>query len=158
MDPHEKLVYSSGKAYSPSIRSIRHTQDAPSYLLQLSYQELFRESGKVEPRLSRLLGHISLHENVARWQAEVETGLQSFNDGKEAVLSKKAPKSNHAFHLEQKADRGRVKATLSTLVEFQAFMREQIDSKEAIFVVTEDVCSDCDSEAELGSEETRSNE
>ena len=158
MDSHEKLVSSSGKAYSPTIRSIRHTQDAPSYLLQLSYQELFRESGKVDPRLSRLLGHISIHENVARWQAGVETGLQSFTEGNEAVLSKKAPKSDHTFHLEQKADRVRVKATLSTLAEFQAFMREQIDSKEAIFVVTEDVCSDCDSEAELGSEETRSNE
>ena len=148
MDSHEKLVSSLGKAYSPRTTSTRHVEDESTYLLQLSYQELFRESEKAEPRLSRLLSHISLHENVARWQQEIETGLPPFAKEKEDVFSKTSPASSNAFHLGQKANRVRSKATLSTLAEFQAFVREQIESKKFVIFTTEEVCSDSDSEAE----------
>ena len=148
MDSHEKLVSSLGKAYSPRTTSTRHVEDESTYLLQLSYQELFRESGKAEPRLSRLLGHISLHENVARWQQEIETGLPPFAKGREDVFTKTSPAPSNAFHIGQKANKVRSKATLSTLADFQAFIREQIENKEFVLLTTEDVCSDCDSEAE----------
>lgn len=158
MDLDENSVSSSCKAYSPRTRSVLHAKDAATYLLQLSYQELLRESEKAEPRLSRLLGHVSLYENVAHWQTEAETGLRPFDKGKADVTSEILPASSNAFDFGQKANRVRSTATLSTLAEFQAFICEQMESKKVVTVMTEEVCSDSDFEDELGSDETYSDE
>ena len=158
MDPYENLASSSGKAYSPTTRNDLHAKAAATHLLHLSYRELFRESEKAEPRLSRLLGHISLYENVARWQTEVVRGLLPFVKLKPEEASGTSLASSNALELGQKANRIRSTATLSTLTEFQAFVREQMESKNIVTLTTEEVCSDSDSEEEWGSDNTYSNE
>jgi hypothetical protein len=148
MDLYKNLASSSGKAYSPSTRNALQDQAAAVHLLQLSYRELFRESEKPEPRLSRLLGHILLHEDIARRQTEVARGLLPFGKFKVEEVSGPWQASSNALELGQKANRIRSKATLSTLAEFQAFIREQMESKNIVTLATEEVCSDSDSEEE----------
>lgn len=148
MDPCENLTSSSRKAYSPTTRNVLRAKAAVNDLLQLSYRELFRESEKAEPRLSRLLGHLSLYENVARWQAGVERELLPFVKLKLEEVSGTSPASSDALELGKKANRIRSTATLSSLAEFQAFVREQMESEKIVNVTTEEMCSDSDSEEE----------
>ena len=120
-------------------------------LLKISYMEMLYESNRSEPRLNRLLGHVSIYDNVNRWCTENAEKLSHFE---ERIKRQKAqstlkstlecPKNTNQSH----------SVKIRKLAEFQATICAHTEAETQKTVITEDILSKSDSEDEFDSEET----
>lgn len=124
-------------------------------LLQVSNEEILREEKSQEPRLRRLLGHISTFENVSRWRTENEQKERiAKTDQRNEFKNSQAPKSQYRSSI---APSGST-LKLRTLADFESAICAHVVAEKQTTVFTEEVTSDIDFEDENDPDETQDDE
>jgi len=110
---------------------------------QISHMEILQEGTRPEPRLRRLLGHISTYDNVEQWRM----------DNQQQIFLAETARYQKAqiVPLPKPTCRATVSSSdpqlkLRTLAQFQAAVRSHFEVEKETTVSTEEVLSDSDSE------------
>jgi len=129
---------------------------ATKHVLQKSHMEIVTERSSSQPRLGRLLGHISAYDNAHRWCSENGDQIAQSEQEARDIRDRIEQKNDHFYQ----QNRYRSKS-IQTLAQFQAAIRSHFESESQTVVTTAEVIPDCDFEvnpADEDSDETHSNE
>jgi hypothetical protein len=110
---------------------------------QISHMEILQEGTRPEPRLCRLLGHISAYDNVEQWRRDNQQKIFLAETARyqQAQIVRLAKPTCQAT-----ASGSESPLKLRTLAQFQAAVRSQVEVDKETTVSTEEVLSDSDSE------------
>ena len=137
-------------------RSEMPTMLATTQLLKFSHMEILYEIVKAEPRLGRLLGHISIWDNVERWRTKNEEKISCVEDQMKCKKVQLTP--NSALVYQNSKHQAHSIPKIHTLAESQAAIQAQMKFDRQATVISEEMFSESDSEDEFDSEETLGNE
>jgi hypothetical protein len=131
-------------------------------MVQVSYIELLSEQARPEPRLCRLLGHVSIYENATRWQRQTMEKIElPFVDEKEKTTREAASgaESGQRWPLTTSVDNSQHVQTFS---EFQTMVRSNLENAPLCTVTTTEMTGDSEegdgSDGGEGSEESEGRE
>jgi hypothetical protein len=113
-------------------------------ILQVSHMELLYEGARPEPRLRRLLGHASAHENAGRWcQENKRKSIFYIRDDKEKAQEETATAGDS--HQNGMSLKSPTKVQrFGTLSEFQVAIQSQIQHRQLVIVNATEVDGDSD--------------
>lgn len=120
-------------------------------LCQLSHMAILHEGMRPEPRLRRLLGHISTYDNAERWRTENQQQIYDFEMARHNN-AQKLLKLKPAYQSSIIPSGPTLK--LRTLAEFQVAIGAHLQAEQQTTVSTEEVFLESDSEEEADSSET----
>jgi hypothetical protein len=146
-----------------TITRIRPTKNQPRFIMdrmaQVSYIELLSEHMRPEPRLRRLLGHVSIYENATRWQWQMMEKIElSFIEERERMTRDAATRAGNGQHgpLTTTIDESQ---RVQTFSEFQAMIRSSLENLPLCTVTEKEMTEDSkESDRSSGSEESEESE
>jgi hypothetical protein len=113
-------------------------------ILQMSYMELLYEGASPEPRLRRLLGHVSTYENTSNWCQEDKKKNFSYVDDEKDKASEEGRVENDGH---QNGDFTRDATQVEHVrrwSEFQATIQSQLQHQQLVVVTAEEVTEGSD--------------
>lgn len=123
-------------------------------ILQMSHMELLQEGARPEPRLHRLLGHITAYENASQWCLENKRECIFYmGDKKEKARDKRATTDDNGRDGLSSRFPTQVQY-FRTLSEFQVAAQSQLKPRTSITVNATEVDADSDSDSSDSSDET----
>jgi hypothetical protein len=145
------------------ITTTRPTKYQPRFkmdrMAQVSYIELLSEHMRPEPRLRRLLGHVSMYENATRWQRQTVEKIElPFTRERERMTRDAAARAGNGQHgpLTTTVDESQPVQTFS---EFQAMIRSSLENLPLYTVTETEMTEDSkESDRSSGSEESEGSE
>jgi hypothetical protein len=113
-------------------------------ILQMSYMELLQEGARPEPRLHRLLGHITAYENASQWCLENKRErIFYISDKKEKIRDKRAT-TDDSGHDGLPSKFPTQVQYFRTLSEFQVAAQSQLKHRMSVTMNTTEVDADYD--------------
>ena len=123
-------------------------------ILQMSHMELLQEGARPEPRLHRLLGHVTAYENASQWCLENRRECIFYmGDKKERAGDKRATTDDNGRDGLSSRFPTQVQY-FRTLSEFQAAAQSQLKPRTSITVSATEVNADSDSDSSDSSDES----
>ena len=113
-------------------------------ILQLSHMELLQEGARPEPRLHRLLGHITTYENANRWYLENRREGIFYIGGKQGKAGDKGATTNNNGRDGLSSKSPTQVQCFRNLSEFQAAMQSQLQDRTSVTANATEVDTDND--------------